>query len=428
MDWDKIRIFFTVAEAGSFTRAGEDLGLSQSAVSRQISALERELRAPLFHRHARGLLLTEQGDLLFRAARDMKMRLETTRARLAETAERPSGDLKVTTTVGLGSLWLTQRLPEFFDLYPEIRVELILSNEELDLAMREADVAIRLRQPTQPDLIQRRLFTVHFHIYASTGYIKQFGEPKSLSDLDDHRLLAFGWRPPSYLLAVTGLSDRAAGRANPPRLHSDDQQHLSAEGGGRERPASPCADYCADFQNQLVSGAAQVEMPSLDSQLVYRGDATSRSFQGVSFTSCLRRGAALRPTGKTSRRRFCNPNGLSLQSRGRLRECSSSYALHRQGSHRVLHCKEASCGAYQQREGDGAARPPRRASISAVPLGGFQHSQSKLDKLSRPLPDRKRAFFFHGDEPHGCCFATHTSHETAAPLSCPRTAEATHSP
>ena len=110
MDWDKIRIFYTVAEAGSFTRAGDDLGLSQSAVSRQISALERELKAPLFHRHARGLILTEQGDLLFRAARDMRMRLETTKARLVETSERPSGELKVTTTVGLGSIWLAQRI------------------------------------------------------------------------------------------------------------------------------------------------------------------------------------------------------------------------------------------------------------------------------------------------------------------------------
>ncbi len=118
MDWDKIRIFYTVAEAGSFTRAGDDLSLSQSAVSRQISALERELKAPLFHRHARGLILTEQGDLLFRAARDMRMRLETTRARLVETSERPSGDLKVTATVGLGSIWLAQRIGEFLDLYP----------------------------------------------------------------------------------------------------------------------------------------------------------------------------------------------------------------------------------------------------------------------------------------------------------------------
>jgi DNA-binding transcriptional LysR family regulator len=206
LDWDKIRIFYTVAEAGSFTRAGDDLGLSQSAVSRQVSALERELKAPLFHRHARGLILTEQGDILFRAARDMRMRLESTRARLEETSERPSGDLKVTTTVGLGSLWLTQRLPEFLDSYPDIRVEVILTNEELDLAMREADIAIRMRRPAQPDLIQRRLFTVHYHIYASVDYVKRFGEPKSLEDLDRHRILTFGGQQPPYLMSVHSLS------------------------------------------------------------------------------------------------------------------------------------------------------------------------------------------------------------------------------
>src|SRR3954466_11607123 len=130
LDWDKLRIFYAVAEAGSFTRAGDALGLSQSAGSRPSSALERELKAPLFHRHARGLILTEQGDLLFRAARDIKMRLETTRARLAETSERPTGELKVTATVGLGSIWLAQRVGEFLDLYLHLRVEMILSNEE----------------------------------------------------------------------------------------------------------------------------------------------------------------------------------------------------------------------------------------------------------------------------------------------------------
>ncbi|MFL5036072.1 MAG: LysR family transcriptional regulator, partial [Microvirga sp.] len=211
MDWDKIRIFYTVAEAGSFTRAGDDLNLSQSAVSRQISALERELKAPLFHRHARGLILTEQGDLLFRAARDMRMRLETTRARLVETSERPSGDLKVTATVGLGSIWLAQRIGEFLDLYPDVRVELILTNEELDLAMREADVAIRLRLPTQPDLIQRKLFTMHFHAYASPEYIKRFGTPRSHEDLDHHRLLVLGGSSvPTHLRSSGWLID--AGR------------------------------------------------------------------------------------------------------------------------------------------------------------------------------------------------------------------------
>jgi DNA-binding transcriptional LysR family regulator len=276
LDWDKIRIFYTVAEAGSFTRAGDDLGLSQSAVSRQISALERELRAPLFHRHARGLILTEQGDLLFRAARDMRMRLETTRARLTDTSERPSGDLKVTTTVGLGSLWLTQRISEFLDLYPDVRVELILTNEELDLAMREADVAIRLRQPTQPDLIQRRLFTVHFHAYASQDYIKRFGEPKSLEDLDNHRILSFGGDQPSYLLAVHWLA--TAGRdIRSPRNHHFIVNDITALKAAVETGVGIAVlpDYAVDSNNVLTQVLRDVDMPSLDSYLVYAEEMRS---------------------------------------------------------------------------------------------------------------------------------------------------------
>jgi len=270
VDWDKIRVFYRVAEAGSFTRAGEELGLSQSAVSRQISALERELKAPLFHRHARGLILTEQGDLLFRAARDMQMRLESTRARLAETSERPSGRLKVTTTVGLGSLWLSQRIAEFLDLYPDITVELLLSDEELDLAMREADVALRLRRPAQPDLIQRRLFTVHFHIYASTEYIKRFGEPKTLEDLDNHRLLSFGGAQPSYLLSMHYLAT-AGVASGEPRAYQAVVNNISAlkllveTGAG----IAVLPDYMADGQTKLTRILREVELPALDSYIVY---------------------------------------------------------------------------------------------------------------------------------------------------------------
>src|SRR6202165_3255730 len=151
MDWDKLKVFHAAAEAGSFTHAGEQLGLSQSAVSRQVGALEQELSVPLFHRHARGLLLTEQGDLLYRTAHDVFMKLEAARTKLTDSRERPSGDLKITTTVGIGVHWLTPRLGEFYDLYPDIRINLITGDDALYLAMREADVAIRLRQPVQPD-------------------------------------------------------------------------------------------------------------------------------------------------------------------------------------------------------------------------------------------------------------------------------------
>ncbi|KMO35249.1 LysR family transcriptional regulator [Methylobacterium aquaticum] len=270
MDWDKIRIFLNVAEAGSFTKAGDDIGLSQSAVSRQISALERELKAPLFHRHARGLILTEQGDLLFRAARDMKMRLETTRARLVETSERPSGDLKVTTTVGLGTAWLAQRVAEFLDLHPDVRVELILTNEELDLAMREADVAIRLRRPAQPDLIQRRLFTVHYHVFASLDYVKRFGEPKTIDDLDKHRLVSFGGDQPSYLMATHWLATVGREGREHRTIHftvnNISALQLAVETGAG---IGILPDYVADGNEQLVQVLRDYEMPNLESYLVY---------------------------------------------------------------------------------------------------------------------------------------------------------------
>ncbi|MGE0847401.1 MAG: LysR family transcriptional regulator, partial [Flavobacteriaceae bacterium] len=99
MDWDKLRIFHAAADAGSFTHAGETLGLSQSAVSRQVSALEQELRTPLFHRHARGLILTEQGELLYRTAHQVFMQLQGVKTRLSDSRERPNGDLKITTTL-----------------------------------------------------------------------------------------------------------------------------------------------------------------------------------------------------------------------------------------------------------------------------------------------------------------------------------------
>ena len=270
LDWDRVRIFFTVSEAGSFTKAGDSLGLSQSAVSRQIGALERELKSPLFHRHTRGLILTEQGEMLFQAAREMTQRLERTRAQLSETRERPSGDLKVTATRGLGGHWLAPRLGEFMDLFPDIRVELILTDEELDLSMREADVALRLRQPTQPDLIQRRLFTVHFHAYASPAYIKRFGEPKTLEELDKHRILSFGGSFPSYLLAVHWLGNAGRDVKDPRPVHlvvNNITALKQAVDSGAGIAVLP--DYLVDPGSPLVRVLRDSDMPNLESYLVY---------------------------------------------------------------------------------------------------------------------------------------------------------------
>ena len=204
-DWDKLRVFHAAAEAGSFTHAAESLHLSQSAISRQVSALERDVGVPLFQRHARGLILTEQGELLFRTAHDVLMKLESVKSQLSESTGTPRGILRVSTTVGLGAGWLTDRLPEFLEVYPEINLQLILSNEELDLTTRQADCAIRLRQPRHPDLIQRKLFTVRLHLFASSAYLDRFGRPRTINDLDKHRIVTFGETVPPWLSRLNQL-------------------------------------------------------------------------------------------------------------------------------------------------------------------------------------------------------------------------------
>lgn len=192
MDWDKLRVFHAVAEAGSFTHAGDVLNLSQSAVSRQISALEESLSVTLFHRHARGLILTEQGELLFRTAKEVSARLQVAEAQLSESKDRPKGPLRITTTVAFGSTWLTPRIREFLEVYPDVSVNLIVDDTELDLSMRQADVAIRMTPPRQPDLIQRQLMKISVHLYGAPEYLKKFGLPKTAEDLDQHRLIIYG--------------------------------------------------------------------------------------------------------------------------------------------------------------------------------------------------------------------------------------------
>jgi len=216
IDWDKIRVFHAVAEAGSFTHAGDTLHLSQSAVSRQISALEESLKVTLFHRHARGLILTEQGELLFRTAKSIADEIGKTEKRIGESKGQTGGPLRITATVAFGSVWLTPRMNEFIENYPDIDVTLYLADTEIDLAMRQADVAIRLAPPRQPDLIQRHLMTMGYHVYASKDYLEKFGTPKSVQDLDNHRLVVYGQeaRPPvpnlNWLLweGVTGDTPR----------------------------------------------------------------------------------------------------------------------------------------------------------------------------------------------------------------------------
>jgi DNA-binding transcriptional LysR family regulator len=189
MDWDKLRIFHAVADAGSLTHAGDSLHLSQSAVSRQIRSLEETLNTTLFHRHARGLILTEQGELLFDATRVMNKRLEAAAARIRDSEEEVFGELKVTTTTAFGTLWLVPRLPKFYEKYPELKIDLMLEERVLDLPMREADLAIRMKEPSQADLIRKRLMSIRMQLYASRSYLEARGSVERAEDLTRHRLI-----------------------------------------------------------------------------------------------------------------------------------------------------------------------------------------------------------------------------------------------
>lgn len=270
MDWDKLRIFHSAAEAGSFTHAGEVLRMSQSAVSRQVAALERELGLSLFHRHARGLVLTEQGELLFRTASEIMNRLQTAEMLLGDSTTKPAGELRITSTVSLGSVWVTQRIREFIDLYPDIRIELILNDEPVDLSMRVADVAIWAREPVQSDLIRRPLFSMQVHPFASAGYIRKFGTPQSLSDLDRHRLVSFIGNPAPHLASINRL-ETAGREGREPRVPTFRANTILAlkfairAGLG----VGLIPDYLTEEEKDLVPVLQDLELPKLPVYFVY---------------------------------------------------------------------------------------------------------------------------------------------------------------
>ena len=269
MDWDKLRVFHAVAEAGSFTHAGETLNLSQSAVSRQISALEENLQVPLFHRHARGLILTEQGESLNRTVREVFAKLAMTEALLTESKEKPAGRIKVTTTVGFGSSWLAPRLQKFLEMYPDVSMSLLLDDTDLDLAMREADVAIRMHPPKQPDLVQRHLMQIHWVVVAHPDYLTRAGTPARPEELDDHKLILFGdYRPP--VADINWLAE-AGRRAGSPRraLLEVNSLHAMAMAIRSGLGIGVLPDWMTGEMDGLVRLLPEMKAPKVDVFFVY---------------------------------------------------------------------------------------------------------------------------------------------------------------
>ena len=285
MDWDKLRIFHAVASAGSFTHAGQSLGLSQSAVSRQISALEEEISTPLFQRHARGLTLTDEGELLFGAVRDVMERLAAAEEALKNVHESPRGTLKVTASHGIGAYWLLPRLSQFLKEYPEVDLHLVMDDHELDLAQREADIALRLRAPVQADLIQRKLFTAHYHIYADSQYLKNHPVPTSLDDIRDHTIVVYGEtaapeiRDINWLLDLFRKKQKPGTKGRVVRINNVTGILKAIESGVG---IGVVPDYVAAAYPSLVRILPETEVPSFDIHLVY-ADALRQSKRVAAF-------------------------------------------------------------------------------------------------------------------------------------------------
>ena len=270
MDWDRLRIFNAVASVGSFTHAGENLGLSQSAVSRQISALERDLKTPLFHRHARGLVLTEDGETLFQTVADVASKLNLAESLLSESQRSPSGELRITAPVGFGTVWITQRLREFMDLYPEISVELLLHDEQIDIAMRAADVALWTKEPEQPELIRRPIMTAKARAYASTAYVEKYGVPSSIADLDQHKLVSYSGHPAQHLAAVTWLATIGReGQAPRPAAFSVNSVVAMKYAIRAGLGIGMIPDYLTEQETDLVGVLNEIEPPKLTLYFVY---------------------------------------------------------------------------------------------------------------------------------------------------------------
>ena len=270
MNWDKLKIFHAVAESGNFTKATYILKLSQSAISRQIQSLEQELKTQLFERHARGLSLTENGEYLFKTAHEVISKLKDVESTLVDKKNKPSGKLTVTTVVSFGTTWLTPRIQEFMKLNPEIEIELIFDDKELDLSTRQADIGIWMRRPKQLNYIQKKLIDINYHIYGSAKYLEQHGHLKNLSDLNKHKFISYGRGAPSPVFNpdwALKLGVKNSKKRKPIMKVNSVYGLLLAVQSGVGLAALP--DYMTVSVPNIVRVLPQIEGPKTEAHFVY---------------------------------------------------------------------------------------------------------------------------------------------------------------
>jgi len=289
MDWDKLKIFHTVAEASSFTKAATILNLSQSAISRQIQSLEQDLKIQLFERHARGLVLTDNGKYLFQTAHEVISKLKDVEATLSDEKDKLKGKLTVTTVVSFGTTWLTPRIQEFMTLHPEIEVELIFDDKELDLSTRQADIGIFMRRPKQLNYIQKKLVDIKYYIYGSNKYLEKNGMPKTIGDLNKHKFISFGKGAPSpvynpdWALKI-GMHDGKK-RKTIMKVNSVMGLLLAVESGVG---LAALPEYLVSNSNNVIKVLPKVEGPITEAHFVYpqslKNTARVQAFRNFLFS------------------------------------------------------------------------------------------------------------------------------------------------
>ena len=270
MDWDKLKIFHAVAEAGSFTSATVILNLSQSAISRQIQSLEDDLKVKLFERHARGLTLTENGEYVYKTAHEVISKLKEVETSLGDQKNKPTGKITITTVRSFGTHWLTPRIQEFMQLHPEMEVELIFDDKELDLSTRQADIGIFMRRPKQLNYIQKKLMDINYHIYGSNTYLEKYGMPKSIADLNKHKFISFGKGTPSPVYnpdwaLKNGMKDSKK-RKSIMKVNSVMGLLLAVESGVG---LAALPDYLVFQSKNLIKVLPKVEGPITEAHFVY---------------------------------------------------------------------------------------------------------------------------------------------------------------
>ena len=289
MDWDKLKIFHAVAEAGSFTSATVILNISQSAISRQIQSLEEDLNVKLFERHARGLTLTENGEYVYKTAREVIGKLKEVERSLGDNKNKPTGKLTVSTVVSFGTTWLTPRIQEFMQLNPEIEIELIFDDKELDLSTRQADIGIFMRRPKKLSYIQRKLININYHIYGSPKYLEKHGYPKTVKDLDKHKFISFGRGAPSPVYnpdwaLKLGMKDNKK-RKTVMKVNSVYGLLLAVQSGVG---LAALPDYLTLKQPNIVKVLPKIEGPITEAHFVYpqslKNEARLKAFRNFLYS------------------------------------------------------------------------------------------------------------------------------------------------